>query len=331
MAFAADGAPAGHAMRRRMAESHLPDSHHGMDIHAASRNPVREVQLAMRHGNLGLAAATGPMADAVLPGAGPGGLIAPDGLAPEPDAARQDRQLFMVEGSVGALWLAMASARGTEMLPRTADGWRQGRPRSQRTMLAAALPLDGTDGALTLAARWTLIDSGAAPDGTQGAFLGTSLAPLFGLAGGRSQLAGLALDWSMASGWHLRVAGSHGWHQPHLTGAGLFTGHAGLVSTGWSAAVAGPAGRGQWTARLAQPLAIAGGGFRVGAPSGFESGTNAVTGQRFVSAAVAAREHVAELGWQRGSLSVTAFHRANAGHRAGLSDNGAALSLQAGF
>lgn len=304
MGFAATGAPQAEAMRRQADESHLGLAHRGMDRHAGVRNPVREASLAIRRGAFGLTAAAGPAAGALMPGAAYPGLVAPDGLEPDIDQARAERHMLMADWQHGPLRLAIAHAAGHQALGATRGLSLQS--AVDRTVLAAAMPIGP---AIALSLRWTRLAE-------DGAFLGTRLSPAFGLHGATSDLAGASLAWTPSPGWQLRAAATRGWHRAATGADGLFMGDTGIASLGWSAALAGPAPIGQWTLRLAQPLAVTGGGFRLGAES------------RLVPLAVDAPERVAELGWAHGGLGLTGYWRANPGHRQAAPDIGAALRLQ---
>jgi hypothetical protein len=302
---------AGHASRNGNAgDAHLGLAHRGVDAHAALRHPVHETRVSLRSGALELAAATGPAAAAILPGAGAGGLLAPDGLEPEPDAARSGRRLAMAGATIGPLSLAMAAGGGQRALAPTPGLATVS--REDRLTLAAALPL----GRWTAAVRATTLAE-------RGGFLGTRLSAGFGLGGGDSLFAGAALAGPLPCGFDFRLAATGGWHRLRLQ-PGLIADADGLRSTGWSVALGAPLASGRLMLHHAQPLAITGGTLRLSADGEFGAAANL---------AVSRPERITEARWsdRSGTLSLTAYHRDNPGHRFGPPDRGAALTIGRNF
>ncbi|MFN3591277.1 MAG: hypothetical protein ACK4TG_03730, partial [Thermaurantiacus sp.] len=97
-------------------------------------------------------------------------------------------------------------------------------------------------------------------------------------------------------------------------------------TSAWSVAADAPLGHGRVRAALAQPVAVTGGRLRLLAPLSGRAET-------LVPLAPSAAERAFELGYDGPAgphflLSLTGFHRANAGHFEGLADTGAALRLR---
>lgn len=288
--------------------SHLGFAQRGVDAHAGSRNPLKETRFSLRSGALGLTAATGRLADESLPGAVAQGFVSDDGLAPEEGTGTDGRQMLMadtrLETGAGPLTLAMAASSRAVALPMT-----------------LGLSKSARQDRLTLAANWESGPFGftlhAADTQDDGALLGTRLSPEFGLLGGRTQSLGGAFSLGHG-GYGFRLAGSQGWVSPRMADGGLLRADGVLETRSWSATATAPVSGGLVSLRLAQPLAVTRGQFRMA--------NGAVAG-----AAVMAAETSAEIGFQRGPLSLAAFHRADAGNIRGLTDSGAALTFRTGF
>lgn len=289
-------------------EAHLGLAQRGVDRHAAARNPLRETRLVLQAGAGGLTFASGRLAGDALPGTVPGGFVAADGLSPDEGTGTAGRQLVLADVSQGRLRLAIGAESRRLLLPGTpglADSARQ-----DRLVLAA----DWSQGPLRLSVL-------AADVQDMGALLGTRLDPSFGLTGGRTQTLGGAAT-LVRGGVSLRLAGTHGWVTPATSDSGLLRGDGALRTQGWSAGATVPMGAGLLTARLAQPLAVTAGQFRLA------NGTA-------VGAAVTAQERVLELGFEGrlfgAPLSLAAFARRDAGNIPGLTDRGAAFTWAVGF
>jgi subtilisin family serine protease len=289
-------------------EAHLGLAHRGVDRLAASRNPLRETRFALRAGNAGLTVASGRLAGETLPGTAVGGFLADDGLSPDEGTGTSGRQLVMADVTRGPLTLAFAASSRRMPLPQTPGLSRSA--RQDRVVAAAAF----ARGPFALALQ-------AADTQDSGALLGTRLDPSFGLLGGRTRSLGAAATLGHG-GASLRLAGTQGWVSPHTGSSGLLRADGELLTRSWSATLAMPVGGSLLSARLAQPLAVVGGRFRLA------NGTP-------LDAAVTAQESVVELGLETGlfgaPLSLAAFHRADAGNIAGASDTGAALTWRLGL
>jgi len=288
--------------------AHLGFAQRGVDLHAGARNPLRETRLSMRGAAAGLTLASGRLAAEALPGAAPGGFLADDGLAPDEGTGTNGRQMVMADVARGPLTLALAATSRRMPLPDTQGLSRSA--RQDRLTLAAEV----RQGPLSLAVQ-------AADTHDDGALLGTRLRPQFGLLGGRTRSLGAAAT-LMLGGIDLRLAGTQGWVRPRTSDSGLLRADGLLTTRGWSAAASMPVPGAILTARLARPLAVTSGQFRLanGMP---------------VGAAATAQEAVMELGVDTllfgAPLSLAAFHRADAGNIAGQTDTGAALSWRIGF
>ena len=288
--------------------AHLGFAQRGVDLHAGARNPLRETRLSMRGAAAGLTLASGRLAAEALPGAAPGGFLADDGLAPDEGTGTNGRQMVMADVARGPLTLALAATSRRMPLPDTQGLSRSA--RQDRLTLAAEV----RQGPLSLAMQ-------AADTQDDGALLGTRLRPQFGLLGGRTRSLGAAAT-LMLGGIDLRLAGTQGWVRPRTSDSGLLRADGLLTTRGWSAAASMPVPGAILTARLARPLAVTSGQFRLanGMP---------------VGAAATAQEAVVELGVDTllfgAPLSLAAFHRADAGNIAGQTDTGAALSWRIGF
>ncbi len=289
-------------------EAHLGFAQRGVDRLAAARNPLRETRLALRAGAGGLTFASGRLAGDVLPGAAPGGFVAEDGLSGEEGTGTAGRQLMMADLSRGRLTMAFGAESRRILLPSTLG--LSNTARQDRLLLAAAWG----QGPLQLAVQ-------AADVQDMGALLGTRLDRSFGLLGGRTQTLGGAATLG-SGGTSLRLAGTQGWVSPATSGAGLLRADGALRTQAWSATATLPMGPGLVSARVAQPLAVTAGGFRL---------ANCTP----VAAGVTAREQVLELGFDTalfGSpLSLAAYERRNAGNLPGVSDRGAAFTWRTAF
>jgi len=285
-------------------QAHLGLALRGVDARAAQRNPLRETRLALSAGPLAFTAATGRLATQSLPGSAAGGFVADDGLAAEDGTGTDGRQLLMGEIRTGPLTLALAAGSVLTSLPRTFDLSRTA--RQDRLTVAVGWQ----QGALHLAAHLSDIQD-------EGALLGTRLAPAFGLLGGRSKQLGLSADIGKG-GYGLRLAATLARHTPRMAASGLLLADGVLTSRSWSATAHAPMVGGTLRLRLAQPLAVIEGRFRLA------NGTPLV-------AAVTAQETTSEIGFHHGGLSLAAFHRQEAGNIAGLSDSGAAFTIRTAF
>ena len=289
------------------ADAPLGFAQRGLDANAAGRNPLRESRFAVGSDALRIVAASGRFAGSALPGSAESGLVAPDGLEGDADPARDGRLLMLIETLVGDGRIALSASSG-EM--RLAEVPGLARKASQSRLSAAlAAPV----GPVMLSARLAhVIDDGA--------LLGTRFSPALGLLGGRSLLLGGSLDAVPMPGFALRAAASFGMHEPRLAGAGLLRSGDMMRSIGWSVAASAPGLRAadRMSLRLAQPLALTGGGFRTadGAP---------------LPVAAAARERAAEFSYSAGAMAFTLFRRSNPGHQARPADSGAALTLSTVF
>lgn len=289
-------------------QSHLGFAQRGLDRHVALRNPLRETQLAMRHGAAGLTFASGQLAGLALPGTAAGGFLADDGLLPNEGTGTNGRQLVMADVATGPVTLALAASSRHLPLPQAAGLSRSA--RQDHLMVAAGY----SRGPVALAVQ-------AADTQDEGALLGTRLSPAFGLSGGRTRSLGAAATVGLG-GASVRFAGTQGWVMPHTSDSGLLRADGTLSTSSWSASAAVPLGGSLFSARVAQPLAVTGGRFRLANGPALE-------------AAATARETVLELGVETAlfgaPLSLAAFHRSDAGNIAGISDTGAAFTWMVGF
>lgn len=285
---------------RRVAE--LGFAQRGMDARAAQRSPLRDTRFVVARAGLALTLAEGRLAGEALPGSAPGGFVADDGLAPDDGTGLDGRRLLMAEAATGGLTVAVAAADARLPLP---DAVR-GSIRQQRVTLA----VEAACGPVAVAVH-------LATGTEQGALLGARLSPAFGLQGASFLVAGTAFELAQG-GYGLRVAGAQGWHQPDVAQGALLVADGALRSQSWSLAGWAPLGDGRVELRLAQPLALAGGAFRL---------ANGAA----LAVAPDARERAIELGYSRGSFSIAAFHREAAGHQRGVRDSGAAMALRTRF
>jgi len=286
------------------AQAHLGLAQRGVDSRAGARNPLRETRLALSAGPLAFTAATGRLATESLPGSAAGGFVADDGLAADEGTGTSGRQLMMGEVRSGALTVALAASSVRATLPQTFSLSRTA--RQDRLTLA----LGWQQGPLHLAAQVSDIQD-------EGALLGTRLAPAFGLLGGRSQQLGIAADIG-TNGYALRLAATQARHTPHVAADRLLQADGVLTSRSWSATAQAPLAGGTLRLRLAQPLAVIDGRFRLA------NGTA-------LAVAVAAQETTGEIGFDLGGVSLAAFHRRDAGNIPGLSDTGAAFTVRTDF
>jgi len=286
----------------RPLESHLGLAHRGVDSRAGERSRPGAARLVARQGDLALTLATGRLAEDPLPGAATGGLVARD--ASEAVDLPSDRLLAGLAWQRGDLQVGVAASRAEVRLAETF-----GLSRTARVERLAAGAVFAP-GPLQLAAQASLTAE-------SGAWLGTRLSPAFGLQGGRGMEVGgsVTLD---AGAIDLRAAVAGGWHQARIAAGGLLLPAGDVETLAWSLAASAPLAGGRLTARLAGPPVVTGGGLRL---------ANGIP----LALAPTARETIAELGYARGGLLISAFARANAGHRPGLADQGVALRFEQGF
>lgn len=278
----------------------------GLDAHAGNRNPLRETRLSlMAPGGFGFALATGQMAAETLPGSTTQGFVSNDGLSADDGSGSNGHLLMMAQKVEGPFTLALAASRRNLSLPSRQPGLPQS-GNQHRLTLAASLDQD----------PWQL-SLQASHSKERGAFLGTSLAPGYGLQGGRILTVGGAAQFEH-QGLLLRAAGSTGWAKPDFADLALMQADGLLKISSWSLSASRPIGPGRLRAQFSSPLVVTSGQFRLanGAP---------------ITASASARETVAELGYEAGPLSLALFQRRNAGNIAGLVDRGAAFTLRAGF
>lgn len=300
-----DQAGTDHFRNEDQSVAHLGFAQRGVDARAGNRNPLRETRLRVSAPNgLAFVAASGRLANESLPGTARSGFVTDDGLAPDDGTGVNGRQMLMAEQRRGPLSLAVAASQRSYSLPKTLGLSRSA--TQNRLTLAAAY----AQGPWHLALQATDLQD-------DGALLGTRLAPAFGLLGGRTRSLGLAATYEQ-QGYRLRLAGSQGWVTPRLASTGLFTPSGTLQVQSWSLTGEASAGPGRLSLRLAGPMAVTSGQFRLA------NGTA-------IAAAATARETATELGYDLGALSLAAFHRQNAGNLPGLTDTGAALTFQTAF
>lgn len=285
-------------------QAHLGLAQRGVDARAGARNPLRETRLALSAGPLAFTAATGRLASESLPGSAAGGFVADDGFAADEGTGTDGRQLLMGEVRSGPFTMALAASSLRISLPQTFNLSRAA--RQDRLTLA----LGWQQGPVHFAAQMSDIQD-------EGALLGTRLSPAFGLLGGRSRQLGLAADIGR-NGYGLRLAATRARHTPHFAATGLLQADGALTSRSWSATAHAPLAGGTLRLRLAQPLALIDGSFRLA------TGTS-------LAVAPTARETTGEIGFDHGGLSLAAFHRRDAGHIPGLSDTGAAFTVRSAF
>ena len=276
----------------------------GVDARAGQRNPLRETRLSLSAGGLGLVAATGRDTALALPGAAASGFVTMDGLSPDDRAPSGGEQMFAAEAHRGGLTLALAASNA---LP--ADSGEPGPHRAMR------------QSRLTLAARYDLgefhLASRLSRTNDSGGMLGSRLDPAYGLLGGASTLAGIAVGWQDER-LALRLAASSGRHRPEFAAGGLLRDGGDWHSQSWSATAERRTGGGTLRLGIARPLVVTRANLAL---------ANGVT----LSAAATARETATELGFTAPGFTLAAFHRANAGNLPGVSDSGGAFTLRTAF
>lgn len=295
------------------------DSHLGLAQRGMAPQPLatpRSLAGWFAAGPLRINLAEGPGAFVLQPGESRvRRLVAADGLDAAADLSERAIRAAAAEVAAGHLRLGLAVEHGRS---GAVPGRAFARLEESRVTASASLAAGPLEAALRLASV-----------GSDGAFLGTRAGPALGITGGEGREAGAAIDLDLGR-LHLRAAGTLGWHRPHLTGAGLLQpGGTDIRTSSWSIAAAAPLGGGRLHAALAQPVAVTGGSLRLFEPL-------ARRAEIVVPLAPAARERAVELGWDGvagrfGTLSVTGYHRANAGHFEGLADTGAAIRLRRTF
>jgi hypothetical protein len=265
---------------------------------------LRETRFALRSGEAGLTVASGRLAAGTLPGAAAPGLVADDGLSPDEGTGTSGRQLLMADVAHGPLTLALAGSARRLTLP--AAGGLGRTARQDQLTLAASYAA----GPLLLAAH-------ASQKVDDGALLGTRLDPSFGLLGGETRALGASASFA-APAFSLRFAGTQGWVTPRTASFGLLRADGALRTRSWSATAAAPLGESLVSLRIAQPLALVSGRFRLA------NGTP-------LHAAVSAQETTLELGLDHGPLALAAYRRADAGNIRGVTDTGAAVRITTRF
>lgn len=284
--------------------AHLGLAQRGLDARAGLRTPLREARLRIAHGGMTISAASGQLSGALLPGSAAGGFVTPDAYAADDGAARAGSRAVAAESRHGAFTLAFSASAARLMLPLSPG---LSRIAHQSRMAIGARYAEGP-----VAMGLMLADTN-----DDGAFMGTRLAPEYGLKGGRSQQIGVAADIAL-SGLTLRLAATRGWHRPDLSAGGLLVADGRLISQAWSAMAETPLAGGLVSLRASGPLVVESGRFRLANGAG-------------VTAAADGREQAFELGWESHGLRLAAYHRADAGHVAGLSDSGGAITLSRRF
>lgn len=284
----------------------------GVDARAGSRNPLHETRLSLAAGPLQLTAAAGGQVAMVLPGSAASGFVSDDALAAVSPATMasgsspQGNATLFAAQIVHGHWQAALAAGASRQRQRPEAG-QPGRLSWQNRV---AMAVSYADGPLSVAGRLTSNDE-------TGGLLGTRLDPAYGLLGGRSLYAGLAIGWQLPA-VDLRAAVTVGWHHPRLATAGLLRSEGAWHSQAWSLAARMPVCGALLSLRASQPLVV------TDAPLRLANGVP-------LNAAATARETAAEVGLTWNGVFLAAFHRFNAGHQPGLGDSGAALSIKARF
>jgi hypothetical protein len=282
-------------------DAHLGLAQRGMGPFSGTAARFTDGGVALAAGPFRVAAGSGLAAPALPTDGAAAGLVARDALG-----AGAGRIASRVSAGAVAGGLEIAVAHSVADVGAAALAGLPTGVRLERTALA-----------LAYGGPRARVGLSAGVDREEGAFLGTRLSPLFGLAGGTGRTLG-AFGEAGIGPVDLRVAASGGWHQADA-GGGLLAASEAVRSFGWSLHAAAPLGPGHLMLDLAGPDAVTAGGFRLAA-----SGSLAPL-------APGARETAVEAGYALGPAILSGFVRGNAGHQEGLTDSGVAVRLSTRF
>lgn len=265
--------------------------------------------------------AAGLRLDALVDGDHPAFFAAP-GDALETQTAVTNAGAVSARQRVGAWTFALGADNARAAAPLhalqgiTATQWRVG---VSRRLGPARLAADWSERAET------------------GGMLGSTFASAFGIAAAHTRTLGLAADLPLGP-WRASAGLRHGWTDATLT-PGLITGVSGLRSLGWRFDLARDglfAGGDSFALRLAQPMRVVDGTLRLLVPDAYDYTTRTARyADRSASLAPDGTERDIEAVYSRpflwGRAGGHLFYRADAQHIAGLTDAGAALTLEAAF
>jgi hypothetical protein len=255
-------------------------------------------------------------------------LLADDAAAPfliarDPgDAGFQARRgvALAVRRDLGPVGLTVSGEQG-----RVADY----RPRGEREpgYSVATIGLDRAFGPLRLAAGLGLLRE-------EGSVLGARFGPALGGGGATTRMIDLGSRLALGGGWELAAAWRQAWTEADRGGA-LARGE--LRSTAFAIDIGRSGRESRFGVRVAQPLRVASGGYRLRLPTSYDYATGAVGYElRSLDLAPNGRELDAELAYGRrlgaGWVDSNIFWRREPGNIAAASDDvGAAMRFSLGF
>jgi hypothetical protein len=281
-------------------DAHLGLAQKGMGPFSGTASRFADGGVLVRAGPFQVAAGSG-LAAPLLPGeGGADGLVARDALG-----FGAGRIAGRLSAGVAGGGFELAVARTVADAGAAAVAGLPTGVRVERTGMGMAFSRDRLRLGLT-----------AGVEREDGAFLGSRLSPVFGLTGGSGRYLGVCAD-AILGPLDLRASALQGWHRAEA-GGGLLAGSDGIETFAWSIHAGAPLGPGRLSLDVAGPQGVVAGAFDLAA--GGKAGL-----------ALTAREVAVEAGYALGPLSLSAFVRNNAGHRAGLLDSGAAVRFQTRF
>lgn len=242
---------------------------------------------------------------------------------------RNDQRAMTLRRSFGRLDLTASAESGEGLLYQGNPGARDPYFRSPYSLMS--LTADRRFGALRLSGGLTRLTE----DRT---VLGARFGPMFGGSGSASWFADLRADWALGSGWSLAATARQGWTS--AASGGLLSGTPKIRSDAFSfdVAKAGVFGGGDQLAfRIAQPLRVSSGGFRLHLPTSYNYETGAVGySDELLNLAPTGREIDMEASYARlffgGRMDANLFWRRDPGNFAAAPDDlGAALRWRVGF
>jgi hypothetical protein len=242
---------------------------------------------------------------------------------------RNDQRAATLRRSFGRLGLTASAESGEGLLYQGTPGARDPYFRSPYSLMS--LTTDRRFGGLRLSGGLTRLTESRT-------VLGAHFGPLFGGSRSSSWFADLRADWALGSGWTLSAAARQGW-----TGAasgGLLSAAPTIRSNAFSFDMAKSGvleGGDQLAFRVAQPLRVSSGGFRLHLPTSYDYQTGVVAySDQLLNLAPTGREIDVEASYTRimvgGRMDANLFWRRDPGNFAAAPDDlGAALRWRVGF
>jgi hypothetical protein len=242
---------------------------------------------------------------------------------------RNDQRAATLRRSFGRIGLTASAESGEGLLYQGTPGARDHYFRSPYSLMS--LTADRRFGGLRLSGGLSRLAESRT-------VLGAHFGPMFGSEGSSSWFADLRADWALGSGWSLSAAARQGWTS--AAGGGLLSGTPVIRSKAFSFDVAKAGvfdGGDQLAFRIAQPLRVSSGGFRLRLPTSYDYETGAVGyADETLNLAPSGREIDMETSYARmlfgGRMDANLFWRRDPGNFAAAPDDlGAAVRWRVGF